>query len=328
MSQVSLTEPDIDLGAFARERIEKGSKSFALAAKLFDPGTRRSAYMLYAWCRHCDDVVDAQELGFSSAPPTAQSRDDMQATVDRLRKQTTEALKGEATDPVFAALAEIAAQHDLPHKFPLELIEGFQMDADQNPFETLEDTLTYCYHVAGVVGVMMAIIMGVKPDDHATLTRACDLGLAFQLTNIARDIRDDAAAGRCYLPADWLAEAGISAEQLSDPAHAAQTFSVVDRMLAEADRYYASSVLGLSQLPFRSAWAVASAQRVYRQIGEDVRAAGPSAWNQRHVVSKSRKLGLVARAMGKAAVSRLGPLHTPPLRDGLWTYPGFRQPAP
>ena len=186
----------------SRKLIEKGSKSFAGAARLFDDDTRASAYMLYAWCRHCDDEIDDQDLGFKRADgsPVPQAE-----RLAQLTEKTRAAIAGCADEPVFQALARVVAKHNIPARHPMELIEGFRMDVDGRHYRTADETLSYCYHVAGVVGVMMAMIMGVR--DTPTLNRAADLGIAFQLTNIARDVVPDALEGRVYLPSDWLDEA-------------------------------------------------------------------------------------------------------------------------
>ncbi len=196
--------------------IEKGSKSFAAAAKLFDTETRENAYMLYAWCRHCDDVIDNQELGFDSKPQDAETT---RAILDQLRTQTQAAIDNvPSEDPVFEGLRYVLRRNDIPGRYPLELLDGFAMDAADHHYETLADTLQYCYYVAGVVGIMMAYVMGTR--DEAALQRATDLGIAFQLTNISRDIREDAEIGRIYLPNEWLREAGIPREEILDPRHA------------------------------------------------------------------------------------------------------------
>ena len=191
---------------YCRERIEKGSKSFAAAARLFDPDTRAYAYMLYAWCRHCDDVIDDQELGFARRGAARQAA---LARLEMLRDKTRRALAGDADEPVFAALQRVATEKALNEANLIEHLDGFAMDVSGRKYLTFDDTLSYCYHVAGVVGLMMANIMGVR--DAPTLDRACDLGIAFQLTNIARDVMEDAAAGRVYLPAAWLRDAGVPA---------------------------------------------------------------------------------------------------------------------
>ena len=186
--------------AESQAAIAAGSQSFAAAAKLMPAGIREDTVMLYAWCRHADDVVDGQELG-----STPQAGGDPADRLARLKADTMEALHG--SGPVsapFAALRAVARRHDFPDRWPLDLIDGFAMDVQGRDYRTLNDTLDYSYHVAGVVGVMMARVMGVR--DQAVLDRACDLGLAFQLTNIARDVIDDARIGRLYLPGDWLAD--------------------------------------------------------------------------------------------------------------------------
>ncbi|HSL16436.1 MAG TPA: phytoene/squalene synthase family protein [Methylomirabilota bacterium] len=306
------------LADHGQEVIEKGSKSFAAAARLFDPATRDGAYMLYAWCRHCDDVTDNQELGFNA---TRLARDEARARVDRLREMTLSAVGGEPTDdPVFAGLQRVVASSQIPHRYPLEHLDGFVMDAEGRTYATLDDTLEYCYHVAGVVGVMMGYLMGVQ--DEPTLDRATDLGLAFQLTNICRDVMDDAAIGRIYLPGDWLDEAGVPAVEIARPEHRPAVFQVARRLLAEADRYYVSAWLGISQLPPRSAWAVAAANAVYRDIGRLILARGPSAWDRRISTSKARKIALVLGAGPRSWTARhwgRDPGGAP--RAGLWTRP-------
>ena len=152
--------------------------------------------------------------------------------------------------------------------------------------------------------------------DPAVVDRACDLGLAFQLTNIARDVVADATAGRVYLPASWLAEEGLSADGLRcghRPRDNAALARVVARLLAAAAPYYASANAGIAALPPRSAWAIATARAVYRDIGTEILARGPNAWDRRVSTSRSRKLVLIlggglqaARRNGLSDVSRRG----------------------
>lgn len=311
---------DDDLGRLSKSIIQAGSKSFAAAARLFDPETRASAYLLYAWCRHCDDVIDGQTLGFQ--------RDDSQANdpiaeLHKLRLQTSEAIAGGKTsDPIFLALRTVVQKHRIPAVYPLALLDGLQMDVEARRYETLDDTLTYCYHVAGVVGIMMAMVMGARHD--ATLDRANDLGLAFQLTNIARDVIDDARLRRVYLPAQWLRAEGVPSDpaELVAPEHRPQIAVVVRRLLAEADKYYASSVAGLPDLDMRSAWAIATARNVYRQIGLSVLSRGASAWDQRVSTSKPQKIAAVMGGAGLALYAgSVGRLVATAPRGPLWARP-------
>ena len=191
------------------------------------------------------------------------------------------------------------------------------MDVEGARIETLDDCCRYCYHVAGVVGVMMAYVMGARGGD--TLDRASDLGIAFQMTNIARDVLEDAHAGRVYLPEEWLREAGVSPAEIALPEHRSAVHSVTRRLLEEAERYYASARVGLARLPFRSAWAVATARRVYRDIGRLVRERGPRAWDQRASTGRGRKIALALAAAGDATATRGVSREPPGSRDGLWT---------
>jgi phytoene synthase len=166
---------------------------------------------------------------------------------------------------------------------------------------------------------MMAIVMGASPDARATQERACDLGLAFQLDNIARDVIEDAAHGRCYLPEDWLAEAGLSRTTFALPANRPALATVVGRLVDEAERYAASSRFGTPSLPWRSAWAVLAAADIYGGIGRRVRAAGVAALDRRVTTSGGEKAAAILRALPQA-VSRRRRWPVPgPSRAGLWT---------
>ncbi|MBV4366839.1 15-cis-phytoene synthase CrtB [Erwinia phyllosphaerae] len=300
----------------ATETMAVGSKSFATAAKLFDPATRRSALMLYAWCRHCDDVIDDQQLGFrqeNSAQTTPEAR------LQMLKALTIRACMGESmSDPAFAAFQEVALAHAIPQQQAFDHLEGYAMDVRGDLYYSLDDTLRYCYHVAGVVGLMMARVMGVR--DEAVLDRACDLGLAFQLTNIARDIVEDAQTGRCYLPIHWLEEEGLTLKNYAEPVNRERLARVADRLVAAAEPYYLSADAGLAGLPLRSAWAIATARGVYREIGVKVRKAGTAAWERRQGTSKAEKLGLLAAGGCKAIASRLA-ASAPPRPAALWQRP-------
>jgi phytoene synthase len=300
----------------SRASIQKGSTSFAAAARLFDPKVREDAYLLYAWCRHCDDEIDGQVMGHGAVgldPVLAQAK------LVELEDKTRRALAGEAMeDSAFAAFRRVALRHGMAARYPLDLLEGFRMDVEGRTYRTLEDTLLYAYHVAGVVGVMMAQVMGVN--DVATLRRAADLGLALQLTNIARDVIEDAKGGRVYLPADWLGAAAGDPAAVADPTNRAVVFSATERLLAAAEPYYASARWGLKALGFRSAWAIAAARGVYRQIGVKVAAMGPEGMDRRASTSAATKLirvlegGLIA-----ARAATLDSWRGEPERPPLWT---------
>ena len=280
----------------AARTIASGSRSFSAASRLMDMRTRESTVLLYTWCRHCDDVVDGQVLGHGRVVAASESA----ARLDQLRERTRAACEGRpGPDPVFQGLAEVVRRHGLPAALPQEHLAGFSMDVHGTHYGTLDELLLYCWRVAGVVGVMMARVMGVEREE--TLDRACDLGLAFQLTNIARDVLEDAAAGRLYLPADWLEEEGIRGlAGVLDPDRRDAVARVAARLVAEAEPYYLSARAGIADLPMRCAWSIATARDVYRAIGRKVVRRGMHAWDDRIATSAVEKLWFVARGAGVA----------------------------
>jgi phytoene synthase len=306
------TEARAALVAAARDSIARGSKSFASASRLFDRVTRERAWLLYAWCRACDDLADGQVMGHGR-----RAVDDPMARLETIKVLTEAALRGEETGSVpFDALGLVVAECGTPPELPRDLVRGFALDAVSFQPRDESDLYRYCYHVAGVVGVMMASIMGVRPDDETVLDRACDLGIAFQLANIARDLGEDAAAGRCYLPEDWMAEMGIPAGHEMGAEHRPKLAVLARRLADRAARYEASARGGTAALPFRSAWAVLAAAGIYGDIAREVVARGERAWDVRVVTSKAAKLGWMVRAFGQALMRKRRGAAS---REGLWT---------
>ena len=295
----------------ARQSIARGSKSFAAASTLFAKPVRERAWLLYSWCRACDDIADGQVHGHGMTVVA-----DPQARLARMARLTERALAGEATgEAPFDALRIVAAETGLPHGFVRDHIAGFALDAEGWRPQTEADLLRYCYHVAGVVGCMMAVVMGVDPADQDTLDRACDLGLAFQLANIARDVGEDAGVGRCYLPTDWLAEASIAPSDVMAPAHRRALTAIVARLTTLAASFETSARRGTTALDFRSAWAVLAAAKIYGDIGRKVVARGGGAWDARVMTSAAEKVGAVALAGAQASARR-------------WLYRGSRLASP
>lgn len=294
--------------AHARASIARGSKSFAAASRLFDRTTRERVWLLYAWCRACDDLADAQDHGGAMGDQSGAAE-----RLSTIRGLTARALAGEETgNPAFDALGQLAREMPITPAMADDVIAGFALDAADWRPRSEADLLRYCFHVAGAVGVMMAVVMGVAPDDEDTLDRACDLGLAFQLANIARDIAEDTAAGRCYLPGEWLAEAAIPPGEVLEPHHRDKLVPLVRRLCAMAAGYEASARIGAARLPLRCRWAVLSAAGIYGEIAREVERCGAQAWDRRVVIGGGAKLGFVLRGLGQA----------------LMPQPGARAPAP
>lgn len=313
-----MTSPErIALVEAARDAIAAGSKSFRFASHLFPRPVRERAWLLYAWCRACDDLADGQTLGHGAVAPA-----DPERRIAFLRETTERALSGERVGiPAFDALGVVARECAIPRRFVDDHLDGFALDAEGWRPRTEEDLLLYCYHVAGAVGCMMAIVMGVDPQDEDTLDRAADLGLAFQLANIARDIVEDHGVGRMYLPADWFGEAGM------DPDDRAALAAAAARLGALVAAYEVSARIGAARLPFRSRWAVLSAANIYGGIARKVAARGESAWDSRTVVHKPAKFAMLLKALLDC-----GDRPEPLPRNGLWTRPRLAttppEPAP
>lgn len=269
--------PESSLTKECENIIQRGSKSFSLASRLFDKTTREAALFLYGWCRHVDDAIDEIE-----------DTSEQQERLSSLLRKTRDAFQGEKSQETeFQALNTVARSYQIPSFYAEELLQGMKMDVSHQNYETLEELSLYCYRVAGVVGLMMAHIMGVSSEN--ALRNASDLGIAMQLTNISRDIITDARMGRVYLPLNWLKEVGVSPEDVANPSHRIALAYLVRRLLTEAESKYETGIEGLKYLPVRAALAVAMASCVYRRIGRQVISKREKAWDSRQVVSTFRK---------------------------------------
>lgn len=277
-----LASADADLAA-CRELLRNGSRTFLAASRMLPAAVRDPACALYAFCRVADDAVDGGER-------------DARA-VERLRERLARAYAGRpVAHPADRALAAVVERFAIPRALPEALLEGFDWDAAGRRYESLQALCDYAARVAGSVGAMMALLMGAR--EPAALARACDLGIAMQLSNIARDVGEDARAGRLYLPLQWLREAGVDAEAwLSAPKPGPGLAAVVQRLLVEADRLYDRAGDGITHLPLACRPGINTARVLYREIGHEVRRRGLNPVDARAVVSPARKLGGLARAL-------------------------------
>lgn len=281
-----------DLVAKACDSIRRGSKSFAAASYLFDRETRERVWLLYAWCRRCDDLADAQDHGGALGDQSG-----AEARLATIRDLTALAFAGKPTgDFAFDALGQVARETGITPAMADAVIAGFALDAADWQPRTLRDLMQYCWHVAGAVGVMMAVVMGVSPDDEDTLDRACDLGLAFQLANISRDIEEDDAADRCYLPLEWLVSEDVPPGEQMKPSYRPQLVRMVHQLCALAESYECSARIGAARLAPRQRWAVLAAAGIYGEIARQIDRLGEHAWDHRAFVSGAHKLGWVAKA--------------------------------
>jgi len=233
---MSPTKRDLeDCAALLRE----GSHSFAAAARCLPVEMRAAATALYAFCRVADDLIDT--------PQAVHQQDGIAQLTRRLDDIFAQRPQN---DPVDRALTTVVVRHQLS-RVPFDaLVEGMAWDANGRRYAELDELLAYCARVAASVGAMMAQIMGVR--DAQAMARACDLGLAMQLSNIARDVGEDARAGRCYIPTHWFVQYGVDLDEwLQSPRDAQLVASLVHRLLNEAERLYRQGLAGVPMLPKR-----------------------------------------------------------------------------
>lgn len=283
-----------------RELLREGSKSFYAASLLLPGRVRADVYSLYAFCRIADDQVD-----LSGGP-----REAVILLRSRLEALYAGAMPRGAVERSFAALVR---RRSIPYSLPAALIEGFDWDAQERRYETLSDVRAYGVRVAGVVGIMMTLLMGVRSAE--ALSRACDLGVAMQLTNIARDVGEDARDGRLYLPREWFHEEGLDADSwLANPQFCPQIKRMTERLLDEAERLYRRAESGIAMLPLDTRPAIWAARKIYAEIGAQIRRNGFDSISQRAFVSKGRKVALIGGAVS-SSVFRRGATSLAPLSE-------------
>lgn len=272
------------LVAYSRKQIQVGSKSFCFASLFFSPKERAGTWLLYSWCRFCDDEIDQ-----------AVDAQDALLRLERLESQTREAFTSEdvMASPQFEGLRLILRDFRIPLKYPLDLLRGMRMDVEARIYETEQDLEEYCYCVAGVVGLMMCHIMGVSSSK--ALPHAVALGSAMQLTNISRDVADDLSLGRIYFPRKWLRALGLSDEEYAACTTRESWAQLSQRLLELAACRYREGRQGLIYLSFRAALACGIAASVYERIGYKVLQKGNLAWHERCYVGLGEKVWLALR---------------------------------
>ncbi|MEO0546277.1 MAG: phytoene/squalene synthase family protein [Pseudomonadota bacterium] len=262
--------------------IRVGSKSFYAASRLLPSEMRLDAMSLYAFCRVSDDLVDDPRATMAAA--------------QKLRVRINRAYEGRPDDHAADRLfADVVRKHDIPDAVPLSMVEGFEWDLSGRCYNTIGDVIDYGARVAGTVGVMMSLLMSRR--SQRTLARACDLGVAMQLINIARDVGEDARNGRCYLPEDWLVAEGLSSAELIAAPHYSEALGrVVAKLLETADLINERALTGIGDLPKNCQTGVRAAALVYSAIGEQVRKNGYNSIDQRAFTTKRQKVALLLKA--------------------------------
>ena len=288
-----------DLAA-CREMLRVGSHSFFAASLLLPRDVREPASALYAFCRLADDAVD---LGQNHERAIAE----LYLRLDRIYDGNPLAC------PADRALSRVVQEFGIPKPLLAALIEGFEWDVAERRYQTMSEVFDYAARVAGTVGAMMAMLMGVRAPD--VLARACDLGVAMQLTNISRDVGEDARSGRIYLPQDRMIAHGIDPDAwLKAPDWSPGLARVVQELLDAADNLYQRSAAGIAQLPVACRPGINAARWIYSDIGRKLESLDLNSVDHRAVVGRGRKAVRLARSM----VSTLRPRsrdYAPPLKE-------------
>ena len=274
---------DVEIGyQESRDITRREAKNFYYAFLTLPQERRRAIYVAYAFCRYCDDAVD-----------TAGSVDQKVATLESLHASLNDAYTGRTSDPLFLALADVADRHDIPEEYFKQVIHGVESDLTKVRYQDFEELRSYCYQVASVVGLICLQIFGYKDD--SAREHAIDLGLAMQLTNIARDIQEDLGLGRIYLPQDEIARFGYSEEAL-EAGIVNESFIDLMRFQAQRARGYFDS--GFKLLPYlspRSRACPAVMGQLYSKVLQRIEEAEFDVFQHRISLSKTEKLRVTAQ---------------------------------
>jgi phytoene synthase len=242
---------------YAEDSIRKGSKTFHFACRVMSRERRNAVYAIYAFCRHTDNLIDDND-----GKPALQHM-----LIKDWKKRFMEAYdNGSSTDPILNPFVHIMKKHSIPLRYPLELIRGVSMDIGKKEYATFKDLRRYCYRVASVVGLMLMYVMGIDSNIKKAKKYAIKLGIAMQLTNILRDVGEDARMGRVYFPKDELAKFGLSIADILSFRHSAGLIDLLKFQVERARRYYEEALGGFATMHKEARIVIVLALTLYREI--------------------------------------------------------------
>ena len=288
----------------AKQVLAQHGKSFYWASLFLGANLADRAARLYQFCRFVDDLADGD------LPDRLDSLEDIRAGLDDPSHPAVSQI------PELNAFVSLANEANIPLRAARELLDGMLRDQHPTALTTEIELLRYCHAVAGTVGLMMCRVLDCQNSRADAF--AIDLGVAMQLSNIARDVLEDAHMQRRYLPADWLpanwADSELSPTTIACAANDCHlpVASAINHLLELAERYYASALIGINLLPWRSRYAIIVALCIYRQIGRQLQRNGLQWWRGRTVVSQWRKI-----ILSLASLIHLVPREVPAHDEGL-----------
>ncbi|URE18748.1 phytoene synthase [Musa troglodytarum] len=272
------------------------AKTFYLGTLLMTPERRRAIWAIDVWCRRTDELVDGPNA--SQITPTA---------LDRWESRLEDVFAGRPYDMLDAALSDTVSKYPVDIQPFRDMIEGMRMDLKKSRYKNFDELYLYCYYVAGTVGLMSVPVMGIAPESKATTESvygaALALGLANQLTNILRDVGEDARRGRIYLPQDELAQAGISDEDIFDGKVTEKWRSFMKNQIKRARMFFQQAEAGVTELNRASRWPVWASLQLYRQILDEIEANDYNNFTKRAYVSKAKKLLALPVAYRRSLIS-------------------------
>nr|AAR87868.1 phytoene synthase [Oncidium hybrid cultivar] len=271
------------------------AKTFYLGTLLMTPERRRAIWAIYVWCRRTDELVDGPNA--SHITPSA---------LDRWEARLEDLFAGRPFDMLDAALSDTVVNFPVDIQPFKDMIEGMRLDLKKSRYKNFDELYLYCYYVAGTVGLMSVPVMGIAPESDATTesvyNAALALGIANQLTNILRDVGEDATRGRVYLPQDELAEAGLSDEDIFNGKVTDRWRNFMKNQIKRARTFFQEAEKGISELNQASRWPVLASLLLYRQILDEIEANDYNNFTKRAYVSKAKKLMAVPVAYGRSLI--------------------------
>ncbi|XP_015880594.1 phytoene synthase 2, chloroplastic [Ziziphus jujuba] len=293
-----LTNRDLLNEAYDRcgEVCAEYAKTFYLGTLLMTPERRRAIWAIYVWCRRTDELVDGPNA--SHITPKA---------LDRWEKRLSDLFEGRPYDMYDAALSHTVSKYPVDIQPFRDMIEGMRLDLRKSRYMNFDELYLYCYYVAGTVGLMSVPVMGISPESKASTesvyNAALALGIANQLTNILRDVGEDARRGRIYLPQDELARAGLSDDDIFRGNVTEKWRTFMKGQIKRARMFFDEAEKGVAELNEASRWPVWASLLLYRQILDAIEANDYDNFTKRAYVGKAKKLLSLPVAYGRALMA-------------------------
>lgn len=287
---------------YCEEVTREHAKSFYFANKFLPKDKQKAVYALYALCRSIDDEVDEAEIDSEAEARRAvenwrrklevvyrgalEEKGDFSSK--NLQQSDSASEESAEFELVFTAWEDMLRQYEIPEEIPIDLIQGVLMDTHKNRYETFDELYVYCYRVASTVGLMSSEILGYA--DKSALEFAESMGIAMQLTNILRDVKEDAEMNRIYLPQEDLKKFGVTEKQIFENEADENFRGLMKFQIERARKYYEKGEKGIPMLERDSRFCVLLASRIYEQILDEIEKQDYDVFRQRAFTTKSRKL--------------------------------------